>query len=312
MKIEFKLCILFLIGFLIYSTGCKKKPEYSVHFRVKFDGLQERLDNKGFPAAVGSGRAAQTPLMNQIGIQQIELNTTNTTALGKGLVLLTTPETMAGGEGAIDFSQVKMAKEGEVFLSVPLKNFSIGRYEWARASVAYQNFDILFNMYNVPFAGSFLDQRGTLASFLGHNNYLTPYKVWNKLDNVVKGNFKQGYWCFETKLVPSYASNDKMFNGQSPEGATTVVNALSTTAPNGLGSGVITGKFDTPLSITGSETQDIYITLSFSINRSFEWEESIERNGKWDYNAQANTGQPVVEKVIDAGLRGLKVTFDMK
>ena len=312
MKIELKLCSLFFFGLLSFLTGCKKEPEYAVHFRVKFDGLQERLDNKGFPAGVGSGRAAQTPLMNQIGIQQIELTTNNTTALGKGLVLLTTPETLAGGEGAIDFLQVKMAKEGEVFLTVPMKNFGIGRYEWARASVAYQNFDILFNMYNVPFSGTFLDQRGTLASFLGHNNYLAPYKVWSKLDKVTTGNFKQGYWCFETKLVSSYASNDKMFNGQSPEGSTTVVNVLSTTVPNPLGSGVITGKFDTPFSITGNETQDIYITLSFSINRSFEWEESVERNGKWDYNAQANTGQPVIEKVIDTGLRGLKVIYDIK
>ena len=312
MKIELKLSISIIFGLLFILTGCQKKPEYAVHFRVKFDGLQERLDNKGFPAAVGAGRAAQTPLMNQIGIQQIELASNNTTVLGKGLVLLTTPETVAGGEGAIDFSQVKMAKEGEVFLTVPMKNLSIGRYEWVRASVAYQNFDILFNMYNVPFAGTFLDQRGTFASFLGYNNYLKPYKVWSKLDNVTTGNFKQGYWCFETKLVSSYASNDKTFNGQSPEGATTVVNVLSATSPNPLGSGVITGKFDTPLSITGNETQDIYITLTFSVNRSFEWEESIERNGKWDYNAQANTGQPTIEKVIDAGLRGLKVSYDAK
>ena len=312
MKIELKLSISIIFGLLFILTGCQKKPEYAVHFRVKFDGLQERLDNKGFPAAVGAGRAAQTPLMNQIGIQQIELASNNTTVLGKGLVLLTTPETVAGGEGAIDFSQVKMAKEGEVFLNVPMKNLSIGRYEWVRASVAYQNFDILFNMYNVPFAGTFLDQRGTFASFLGYNNYLKPYKVWSKLDNVTTGNFKQGYWCFETKLVSSYASNDKMFTGQSPEGSTTVVNVLSATSPNPLGSGVITGKFDTPLSITGNETQDIYITLSFSTNRAFEWEESIERNGKWDYNAQANTGQPTIERVIDAGLRGLKVTYDIK
>ena len=312
MKIELKLSISIIFGLLFILTGCQKKPEYAVHFRVKFDGLQERLDNKGFPAAVGAGRAAQTPLMNQIGIQQIELASNNTTVLGKGLVLLTTPETVAGGEGAIDFSQVKMAKEGEVFLNVPMKNLSIGRYEWVRASVAYQNFDILFNMYNVPFAGTFLDQRGTFASFLGYNNYLKPYKVWSKLDHVTTGNFKQGYWCFETKLVSSYASNDKMFTGQSPEGSTTVVNVLSATSPNPLGSGVITGKFDTPLSITGNETQDIYITLSFSTNRAFEWEESIERNGKWDYNAQANTGQPTIERVIDAGLRGLKVTYDIK
>jgi hypothetical protein len=312
MKNELKLCILFLTIFFISASGCKDDPQYSVHFRVKFDGLQERLNNVGFPSAVGAGRSAQTPLMNKIGIQQLELTTGNTTALGKGLMLLSTPETTAGGEGAIDFSQVKMAKEGEAFLTVPMKNMAVGRYEFARVSVAYQNFDVLFNMYNVPFVGSFLDQRGTIASFLGQNNYILPYTVWSKSDNLAKGNYKQGYWCFETKLVSSYASNDKMFNGQSPDGSTTVVNMMAATVPNPLGSGIVTGKFDTPLSITGGETEDIYITLTFSVNRSFEWEESIERNGKWDYNAQANTGMPSVEKVIDAGLRGLKVTYGAK
>ncbi len=292
--------------------ACKEKPNYTVHFRVKFDGLQERLNNVGFPSAVGAGHAAQTPLMNKIGIQQIELTTGNTIGFGKGLILLNTPETTAGGENAIDFSQVKMAKEGEEFLSLPMKNIPVGRYEFARVSVAYQNFDVLFNMYNVPFAGTFLDQRGTIASFLGYNNYLSPYTVFSKSDNVVKGNYKQGYWCYETKLVPAYASNDKMFTGQSPDGATTVVNMMSATVPNPPGSGIITGRFDTPLSITGGETGDIYITLSFSVNRSFEWEESIERNGKWDYNAQANTGQAAFEKVLDAGLRGLKVTYEVK
>lgn len=311
MKIGLKLYLFALSVSLLCSMGCKKEVTHSVHFRVKFDGLQERLDNTGFPVAVGSGRAAQTPLMNQIGIQQVELTSNNTTLLGKGLVLLSTPLTTAGGEEAADFSQILMAKEGETFLTVPMKNFPVGRYEWARVSVAYQNFDVLFNMYNVPFVGTFFDQRGTLASFLGQNTYVTPYKVWSKQDNI-KGNIKQGYWCYETKLVPSYASNDKMFSGYSPSGMTTAVNMMSTTVPNPIGSGIITGKFDTPLSITGSETQDIYITLSFSVNRSFEWEETIERNGKWDYNSQANTGQPSIERVLDAGLRGLKASYDTK
>ncbi len=311
MKIGLKFCILSLVLFLLCSTGCKEEPSYSVHFRVKFDGLQERLNNVGFPVSVGSGRAAQTPLMNKIGIQLLEFMTSNTTTLGKGAVVLSTPQTTAGGEEAIDFSQVTMAKEGEIFLTVPMKNLPVGRYEWSRVSVAYQNFDVLFNMYNVPFTGSFFDQRGTLASFMGSNTYVTPYKVWSKTDNT-KSNVRQGYWCYETKLATAYSSHDMMFNGYSPEGMMTAVNMMSTTVPNPIGSGVITGKFDTPLSITGSETQDIYITLSFSVNRSFEWEETMERNGKWDYNMQPLTGQPSVEKVLDAGFRGLKVSFDAK
>jgi hypothetical protein len=75
---------------------------------------------------------------------------------------------------------------------------------------------------------------------------------------------------------------------------------------------LITGKFDTPLNITGKEAQEMTVTLSFSTNRSFEWEESVARNGKWDADRQANTGQPTIERVVDAGLRGLKAWYENK
>ena len=59
---------------------------------------------------------------------------------------------------------------------------------------------------------------------------------------------------------------------------------------------VVTGGFSSPLVITGNETEDIYVTLSLSTNKSFEW---IDTNpdGKWEPGAN--------ESVVDMGLRGM-------
>jgi hypothetical protein len=299
---------LFISAVLVFCS-CQKRPDPLVYFRVKFDPLQERLNANGMPAGVTPGRAAQTPSLNAIGIQQIELTTNSSTAVGKGVVLFSTPTTIAGGETAIDFGQVKLAKDGELFFSIPMSKLGIGRYEWVRVAVAYQNFDVLFNMLNVPFAGSFNDERGTMATFLGNNNYITQYRVSTK-DDVVNGNRKQGYWFFESKLSSAYSSNDRVYNGQAPDGGTTMVNPIYQTSPLPSGACFVTGRFDTPLSITGKEAQDVTVTLSFSTNRSFEWEESIARNGKWDADRQAALTAPIIERVMDTGLRGLHAWYE--
>ena len=300
------LCFLTTLTFF----SCQKKYDPILYFRVKFDPLQERLGANGLPSGVVSGRAAQTPLINTVGIQQIELATGNSTPLSKGAILFSTPYTTLGGDAAIDFQQVKIAKDGELFFSIPMSKLGVGRYEFARVAVAYQNFDVLFNMLNVPFSGNFNDERGSFATFLGDNNYITQFNVSAKEERV-NGNRKQGYWIFESKLASAYATNDRVYNGQVSEG-TTFVNPIYQTSPIPSGSCVVTGKFDAPLSITGKETEDRVVTLSFSTNRSFEWEESINRNGKWDADRQAATGQPNIERVMDAGLRGLRVWYENK
>jgi hypothetical protein len=311
MTVQLKSSLLVCLLAISFCFSCQKKPDPILHFRVKFDPLQERLNANGMPVGVTSGRAAQTPSLNAIGIQQIELATSASTALGKGAVLFSTPSTSIGGETAIDFGQLKFAKDGELFFDIPMSKLNIGRYEWARVAVAYQNFDALFNMTNVPFSGSFNDERGTVATFLGGSNYITQYRVGLK-DEIINGNRKQGYWCFESKLTSAYASNDRVYTGQIAEGGTTMVNPMYQTSPIPSGACTVTGRFDTPLSITGKETEDMTITLSFSTNRSFEWEESIARNGKWDADRQAATGQPTIEKVMDVGLRGLRVWYENK
>jgi len=104
----------------------------------------------------------------------------------------------------------------------------------------------------------------------------------------VNGNKLQGYWGIETIAGVQ--------TGQSPEGATTVPNPLFATSPIPQGSCIVTGKFDKNLEITGNETEDITVTMSLSINQSFEWVDK-NGNGKWDVDLDEN--------VVDMGLRGL-------
>jgi hypothetical protein len=273
MTLEQKFSAFLLILTIVICSSCQKRPDPLVNFRIKFDPLQERLNANGLPSPVTAGRGAQTPLINAIGVQQIELATGNSVAAGKGVVLFSTPTTVAGGETAIDFGQLKFAKDGEIVFSIPMSQIGI-------------------------------------ATFLADNNYITKYRV-SKKDETVNANRKQGYWCFETKLASAYSSNDRMYNGVAIE-SPTMVNPLSQTSPLPIGACLVTGKFDTPLIITGKEAQEVTVTLSFSTNRSFEWEESIARNGKWDADRQANTGQPTIERVVDAGLRGLRVWYENK
>ena len=213
--------------------GCKKEPDKMLHFVVKFDSLQEKLGNNGLPATLRTENAAQTPVLNSIGFNGIELVQNEFTKYGQGVSVFSAPETTLGGEKALDYQQVKSAKAGEIIFSIPLKDIAPGTYNWIRTSVAYQNFDVVFNMLNVPFAGNFLDERGTLASFTASNNYITTYKIWDKTDSV-KANKKQGYWCFETKLSPAYKPYNRMFNGQSATGTITSPNPLLQTAPTPL------------------------------------------------------------------------------
>jgi hypothetical protein len=288
--------------------GCKKEPDKMLHFILKFDALQEKLGNNGLPAALRTDLAAQSPALNSIGFNGIELVQNEFTKFGQGVSVFSAPETTSGGEKAIDYQQVKSVKEGETIISIPLKSIAAGTYNWIRTSVAYQNFDVVFNMLNVPFAGNFLEERGTMASFMASNTFITPYKIWEKMDST-KGNKKQGFWAFETKLSPAYKPYNRMFNGQSATGTITSPNPLLQTAPTPLDNTILTGRFEAPLSISGSETADVTVTLSFSNNKSFEWEETINRNGKWDFNMQPVPGQPSVERVIDMGLRSLKATI---
>lgn len=283
-----KLMLLFLvIGTL---AACKKdKPNDEdpiipagprLVFKFAFDETQPRLDNIGNPAVMPEGHAAQTPRFNSISANYIELAPNAMTALGLGEVVYVGAETTAGGDEAIDISKAKFVDAGEDFFSIPLASVASGTYEWLRVSLSYQNFDIDFRAMG-------FDLEGTLAGFIGYNNYIQSYIIKNQTVNV-NANKLQGYWGFETM--------GQVIEGQAPPGATTVVNPLWATSPVPQGSCVVTGSFPSPLTITGNESQDIIVTLSVSVNNSFEWVDLIE-DGKFE------PGEG--ETVVDMGVRGI-------
>lgn len=249
--------------------------------KLKFNPTQERLGNAGQPVSVLTGNAAQSPIMSKMSANYIEFAPNALTALGTGEVVFVGDETTAGGASAIDFQNARFAGNNETFLTIPLAQVSSGNYEWVRVSLAYQEGNIDFLAEN----GN--EYTGTLASFVGYNNYISSFNL-NGSNIAVNANRLQGFWAFETLGITA--------QGQAPEGATTVPNPLFDSSPIPQGSCVVTGEFENGLTISGNETEDVIVTLSFSTNNSFEWTE-VNADGKYEPSAG--------EQVVDMGLRGL-------
>ena len=285
--------IVTLLALSLISFSCSDEDDNQVVveepqliIKFKFDPMQVRLNNIGQPSTVAAGNAAQSPIFNGISAHYLEFTPNALTQVGQGAILYSGPSTTLGGANAIDFSQAKIVGEGEAFLSIPLKNIPQGSYEYVRVSLSYQNYNI-----NVRASGS--DYVGTLASFVGYNNYITTHSI-NGNPFVVNNDVLQGYWAFGIPSVGYYTS------GQAPAGATTVPNPLAATSPIPAGSCLVTGKFVNNLVITGNETKNIEVQLSLSINNSFEWQE-VNVDGKFEPS--------VGENVVDMGLRGLIPSF---
>ncbi len=289
---------LFCAMVCVFAISCTRQKEGSFEpsliFRIRFDSTQERLNNLGQPAEIPPGHAAQDPSFNEISVHYVELASNASTALGRGAVLYKAPETDAGGETAIDFDRAVLTANNQVFFAIPLKAISAGDYEWLRISLAYQNYDVQYHI-DTTIAGAVIDEdlTGTIASFIGFNTFINAYLIKSRMITVGE-NKKQGYWGFETMF------NNETYTatGQSPEGATTVVNPLFNTSPIPAGSCVVTAAFlPGKLTITGNEKENIIVEVSLSSNKSFEWKEIVD-NGKWD---------PLKgEQVADMGIRGMK------
>lgn len=287
-----KVIILLILSLISFSctdeddnqiVAAVEEPQLIIKF--KFDPTQVRLNNIGQPSTVAAGNAAQSPIFNGISAHYLEFTPNALTQVGQGAILYNGPSTTIGGANAIDFSQAKIVGEGEAFLSIPLKNIPIGSYEYVRVSLSYQNYNI-----NVRASGS--DYVGTLASFVGYNNYITTHSI-NGNPFVVNDDVLQGYWAFGIPSVGYYTS------GQST-GVTTVPNPIAGTSPIPAGSCLVTGKFTNNFVITGNETKNVEVQLSLSINNSFEWQE-VNADGKFEPS--------VGENVVDMGLRGLIPSF---
>ncbi len=273
-------------------------------FKFKFDSTQARLDNFGNPSTIPSGHSAYSPKFNQMSAHYIELAPGDLTALGAGEKLYRAEEITVGGENSIRFSKSVVVKENVVFYSKPLSQITPGTYKWLRLSLAYQNYDIPYKANGLMTPGHI--GTGTIASFLGFKTYVTKYKIKDQEyvpsssvggPNVVHA---QGYWGFET-LIPGYGYWKA--DGQSASAATTVVNPNFANSPIPAGSCVVTAQFadmsaaNQLLTITGSETQDIIITVSLSTNKSFEF---VDPNGDGYYQPENMNEYPV-----DMGIRGM-------
>jgi hypothetical protein len=322
-----KICLAVCTGIIIFA-GCKKNSPTTINtnphliFKFVFDTTQVRLDNFGKPDTMPAGHAAQNPQMNVMSGHYIELAPNGNTALGAGTVLYMTPTSTSGGASAINFQDEVLTPNGGTFYSVALDSVTPGTYQYLRVSLAYQNYGV--QMYvdttvtetvgGTPYTATIQDELPcTIASFVGVNTYITTYKV-NNQSIAVNGNRAQGYWGFEADGPLSYVYAGQTFSypytylasGQAPVGATTVVNPLFATSPIPAGSCVATGQFVTGsntgalTSLTipphGTATKDIVITVSLSVNHSFEWQEVV-KDGLW---------QPSIgENIVDMGIRGL-------
>lgn len=272
-------------------------------FKFKFDSTQVRLDAFGNPlTTLPSGHGAYSPVFNKMAAHYIELASSDFDSLGKGKVLYHATETTAGGTKAIQFSKSVVVKENVIFYSSPISQITPGMYKWLRLSLSYQNYDIPYKANALP--GNQIGT-GTVASFLGYKTYVTKYKIKDQdyIPSAGVGgpyvNHPQGYWGFETN-IPGYGYWKA--DGQSPSGSTTVVNPNFANSPIPAGSCVVTAQFtdmasaNQLLMISGTETQDIIITVSLSTNKSFEWTE-ISNDGYY---------QPEIgETPVDMGIRGM-------
>lgn len=289
-------------------SACHKNDpsgtDAQMKFQLKFDPAQERLNNLGLPATLPQGHAAQSPDFQQMSVHYIELAPSAFTQLGAGAVVYHAAETTAGGDNAVDFDKAAKAGNGEVLTTISLRDVPPGTYEWVRASVTYQNYNVKFNIRQIPVVGDLLQQSGTVASFVGFNTYLSTVTPRSKT-LTVNDDKRQGFWAFETDLSAPYQAYNQLSSGQAPAGSTTVVNPLANSSPVPAGSCVVTGRFVTPLVVTGDEKQDVTVVLSFSTNQSFEWVDT-NGNGQLDFYADGSTPS---EQIVDMGLRGLVPSF---
>ncbi len=300
--------ILGLACYLLVSSCDRDVTTFNkAYFTITFSPDQERLNNFGEPVGVAAGHAAQSPEIQYMSVHYIELMTDSLVPYKDGITLFSAPETNAGGAPAIDFDQAILAEDGVSFANVQLSRIPPGTYTYIRASVAYQQYAVSFNIEDVPVLGTLTDQQGIIASFVGYNTYISTLTIDQKSVDI-DANKLQGFWGFESQLTGAAAPYSDIYTGQSPAGATTVVNPIHATSPIPSGSCVITGRFDPPLIVEEGETRDLDLVFSFSTNQSFEWVDD-NTNGIWDINA---TTPESTEQVVDMGLRGLIPTWEWK
>lgn len=304
----------FLIGSTLILSSCDttEPTPTTAKLKIRFslDASQERLNNLGILATMPDSHAGLNPVFRQLSAHFIELVPAQLVPYKAGAEIFQGAEVSAsnpnpfGFTTAIDFDQATVVGDQDIFVEIPMKDIAPGNYEHARVSVTFQSFDVKFNLNNIQTIGDLTNQTGTLAGFVGYNTFISNLEVANQTLPVNESKL-QGFWAFESQFEGQFAPFNQITSGQTPPNATTVVNPFPN-FPIPPGSCVVSGSFDRELVITGEETEDVELVFSFSINKSFEW---IDTNGNdmWDLDAQTPEKS---EKVVDMGLRGLKIFVD--
>jgi hypothetical protein len=304
--------IVWLSLFVLLFAACQKSDNNDRYlvFRFKFDPKQERLDSNGY-ASLAPG-ASLTPIVNSAASHYLELCQGDSVPFKTGTVLFQGAET---DSATVDFSKCTISKEGDVFFSIPLSMVTPGVYKWLRMSVVYENIEIPvrlenFTQNNLSFTGVFT---GTLAGFLGYNNYIDNYTIKTAKLNPSPKKQRQGLWTFETTLGSAgYSFAPVTYTDKTQDKGNTFVNPYENKVRTPNGSCITTGLFYQtkynkigedptfsvkPLTITGKETESIVIDCSLSTNKSLEWGERGSTNNFFE----PFKGEPV----IDMGFRGL-------
>lgn len=309
-----RLTVIVLSFLMLMFSACDQTqpmPETaSLKVRFVLDPDQERLDNKGEAATLPANHAGLNPEFRKLSAHFIELVPVGLVPYKGGAEVYQGAELPANNPNpfsftsAIDFDKAKLVGDNELFVEIPIADIAPGTYEHARVSVSFQSMDVKFNLNSIPSIGDLKNQTGTLAGFVGYNTHINQLEVANNTLDVNEAKL-QGFWAFETQFEGSLAAYNQITFGQTPPNATTVVNPFPN-FPIPQGSCVVSGSFDRSLTITGTETEDIELTFSFSINKSFEWED-LNGNGEWDLDVEDASKS---EKVVDMGLRGLKIRVE--
>ena len=295
-----------LLGSLpLLAIACEIKPtepegDPMLHITFVMDPTADRLDNLGNPVSVPEGNAAQNPDFETLGLHFIGLYPDRFTPYEDGLTVYSSPTTTAGGDTAIDFAQELFITEENDTYSIALADLTPGTYEYFRSSIGFQQYQIKYNISGASESPDWpqgvsddIDVDATLASFLGYNTYITNYTLIDQTVEV-NANKPQGYFGVESTGSIFGYSFSELTEGEAAQ--TTVPNPINATSPVPAGSCVVTGAFPTALVIPENPTEDIYIQVIVSINKSFEWKDD-NGNGKFE---------PLLgETVVDMGTRGV-------
>lgn len=320
---------LFLLLVSLFTACTKGTNERYLILKFQFtDTLPSYNDTGGiytdFQRQI-DGVEGLTPLFNKISAHQIILLRDSSLASEPGLYYEGEESFTRRGFDSmgIDYSNATFVKEGENFLTIPLSTIKPGSYEYLKVEFSYQNVNIPFKLdtlvqsfrdpiTQVQYPGAYFNgvYAANIASFLGYNTFISNgYSINSYFQKMDSQYLSRGFYAFETQLgsnginYPAWTETRRsnvaavnMLHKYQPniDKYTYTIAPIHTSKYNKNGDFIVT---QTPLVITGAETESVIINCQLSTYKCFEWQ---ERNGNkiWE----PFKGEPI-HKV---GFRGMK------